>query len=75
MKAAAGKGQEGQSAAAPGFGEAVDWCSQVTALMAALSGIRLLRIEEDELVVGLTTYAGSSPDNDASGALHSPGIK
>lgn len=68
VKASNGKGGSGQPAvaAARGFGDAVDWCSEVTGLLAALSGVSVLRIEEDELVVGLTTYAIPSSE-DASG--------
>jgi len=39
------------------FADAMAWCTEVTALMATLGGVRILRIEEDELIIGLTTYA------------------
>jgi hypothetical protein len=65
MKSSASLDAEGQPAA-NGFAEAVDWCSEITAVMTALSGVRLLQIKEDGLTLGLTTHAQTTWE-------HSPG--
>lgn len=59
MRASAQQQKDGQ-VAPERFGEATEWCSEVTALMQTLSGVSILRIEEDEILLGLTTYAHPS---------------
>ncbi|CAL8468618.1 g8158 [Coccomyxa elongata] len=56
MRASAQQQKDGQ-VAPERFGEAAEWCSEVTALMQSLSGVSILRIEEDEILLGLTTHA------------------
>lgn len=49
--------QGGETAPKQPFADAMAWCTEVTALMATLGGVRILCIEEDELTIGLTTHA------------------
>ena len=45
------------AAAAERMGASLAWAAEAAALVAALSGVRVLDIEEDALVLALTTHA------------------
>jgi hypothetical protein len=64
MRASAQQKKDGQ-AAPERFAEALEWCSEVTALITALGGVSILRIEEDEFTVGLITHAEPGCDADS----------
>ncbi|EIE22415.1 hypothetical protein COCSUDRAFT_53805 [Coccomyxa subellipsoidea C-169] len=53
--------KDGQ-AAPERFAEALEWCSEVTALINTLVGVSIRRIEEDQLTIGLITHADPGCD-------------
>ncbi len=61
--------KDGQ-AAPERFAEALEWCSEVTALINTLVGVSIRRIEEDQLTIGLITHADPGCDANSGEALH-----